>query len=337
MILVQPGILTSHSLIDSCQSLGSRFAIISDETVASLYGFSLLERFQNRGLFTRLFTFASKEKSKTREVKQQLEDALLKEAYGSDSCIIALGGGVVSDLSGFLASTFCRGVSLVLIPTTLLSMVDASIGGKNGVNACGIKNIIGTIYEPHRTFIDPDLIKEMPLSLIKEGRIEMIKHALIADRELFFQLEDHWQKTIERNIAIKQEMIRKKSRALLNFGHTVGHAIEAESEYTVTHGDAVLIGIIVESYLSYQMGLLPEEDFKRIERLFEPISFSLDPIAILEKMRCDKKNKQGFIHCVLLQSIGTAFGSTAQAVDEDLMMRSLEYVGRLFEKISESR
>jgi 3-dehydroquinate synthase len=334
--LIEEGLFTSGHLVELIRPLGHFFAIITDEAVAQLYGEALLERLRTEGLIAYLFSFPPGEKNKTRETKQQLEDAMIAKGFGTDSCVIALGGGVVSDLAGFLASTFCRGVPFVNIPTTLLSMIDACIGGKNGVNACGLKNRIGTIYPAALTAVDPYFLKNLPPSLLKEGSVEMIKHGLIADRELFFLLKASPQEIchseiIKRNILIKQKIVEKGIRAVLNFGHTIGHAVESDE---MSHGNAVAFGIIAESYISHLLGLLPKSDLTMILEILKDFNFSPLPPhrEIIQRMRQDKKTEKGVIHMALLQSIGLSHqieGRYSHPIDEKQILEGINYAIRI--------
>jgi 3-dehydroquinate synthase len=276
-----------------------RYAIITDETVNELYGLQVSKQFQNAPVFT----FPAGERFKTRETKQKLEDALLTAGYNRDTTLIALGGGVVTDLVGFLASTFCRGVNLILIPTTLLAMVDASIGGKTGVNTVYSKNTIGTFYEASQTMIDLNFLKTLPERELFNGYVEMWKAGLIADPDYF----DHWDPlAIERARKIKTEIVQadpfdRGIRRTLNLGHTLGHAFETVSQYTLSHGEAVAAGIVLEAQLSVEIGLLSDEEFAKIKARFPKPQISLDPDAILHTLRLDKK---GIFRFILLKAIG---------------------------------
>ena len=276
-----------------------RYAIITDENVKALYGIKISTQFQNAPIFT----FPAGERYKTRETKQKLEDELLEAGFNRSTTLVALGGGVVTDLVGFLASTFCRGVDLILVPTTLLAMVDASIGGKTGVNTVYSKNTIGTFYEPIQTIIDLQFLKTLPQKELFNGYVEMWKIGLIADPDFF----DHWEPfAIERARTIKTRIVQADPydqgiRQALNFGHTLGHAFETVSNYTLSHGEAVAAGIALEARLSVEMGLLSRNELTKIESRFPHPHISLDPEAVLKTLRLDKKGEFRFI---LLKAIG---------------------------------
>ncbi len=229
-------------------------AIITDRTVAKLYGNALARR-----LNCPLFSVAGGEECKTRASKEMLENALFTAGFGSDATIIALGGGVVSDIAGFVAATFCRGVKLILIPTTLLAMCDAAIGGKNGVNIGERKNAIGTYYKPAQLLIDPHVLSTLPDDEYLSGTAEILKHGLIWDQNLWewmLSSFDAWQsrdlgfleKCIDWNIQIKSDVISKNKRDLLNFGHTVGHGLEMLQG--MKHGMAIAKGMWTETLWS---------------------------------------------------------------------------------------
>jgi 3-dehydroquinate synthase len=310
------------------RSLAARFAIISDETVGGLYGKPLQNSLLTSGLETHLFTFPRGEQSKTREMKEDLEDQLFEKRFTRDTCIIALGGGVVTDLTGYLAATYCRGVPLVMMPTSLLGMVDASLGGKTGVNVPYGKNMLGCIYQPRKVVIDLLTLKSLPKKELINGIVEIIKYGLISDAPLFEYLEDHLdslltfdlkalEQVILKSCQIKNEIVEQdekdlKFRHLLNFGHTVGHALELLTNYALSHGEAVALGLIVESHFSLKLGILDEESFKRIKEILIryglPLKwpFEANPSAILQAMKLDKKSVKGQPRFVLIEKIGLA-------------------------------
>jgi len=281
--------------------------IITDSNVFELYG----------GGFSKLpvLSFKAGEASKTRETKEKLEDELLKMGCGRDTLLIALGGGVVTDLVGFIASTYMRGISYISVPTTLMGMVDAAIGGKTGVNTRAGKNLIGTFYQPEEIFIDLDYLETLPLKERNEGLTEVIKYGLIRDRRLFELVESsgNLEEMIRRSFKIKMGIVDKDAkekglRQVLNFGHTVGHAIEHLSGYAMSHGDAVFLGLLVESRISFEMGLLSEGELNRIFNLREPISFpNFSFEKIWEAMKIDKKNLKQAPHFVLIEEIGKVY------------------------------
>lgn len=317
-------LLNTSLLRDICFALNKRLVIITDNHLFSSLGIMLQRILQNQGLSAELLDFTAGEIHKTRETKQQLEDQLLQKYYGRDTCLIALGGGVVTDLVGFLGATYCRGIPVIYIPTTLLSMVDASIGGKTGVNTPHGKNLIGTFTQPHAVLIDTNMLTTLPNDEWQNGIVEIIKHALIADRDLFFYLQhnsaklrhpDVLMQMIYRSCLIKKTIVEKDEkendiRQLLNFGHTIGHAIETIENYRISHGKAVAIGLLVESYLSIKHGLLAENNLFIIEKLLREYDLPLQTSAFQDKKQFyktllhDKKTKNNMPHFVLLEEIG---------------------------------
>lgn len=305
-------------LKEYCAGLNKRLAIITDSNLIALG-----EKLKS-SLSAELFSFPAGEQHKTRETKQLLEDKLLLKKYGRDTCLIALGGGVALDLVGFLAATYCRGVPVIYIPTTLLAMVDASIGGKTGVNTPHGKNLIGTFTQPQAVFIDTDTLNTLPTSEWRNGIAEMIKHGLIADPQLFATLEknyNHLQKSdflidlIEANCLIKKNIIEQDereqgARKLLNFGHTIGHAIETLEHYHISHGEAIAIGMLVESHLSFQAGYLSDSFLIQLRNILQNYGFPLytsvfgNQSLFQKTLMLDKKSINTIPRFVLLEKIG---------------------------------
>lgn len=310
--MIKPGLLESEELLEICyQTKANTYVIITDDHVLPLYG----KKLQSRLSGSHLLSIPSGEQYKTRATKEQLEDKMFALGCGRDTCIIALGGGVITDLVGFLAATYCRGVPVIYIPTTLLGMVDASIGGKTGVDTPYGKNLIGTFTQPSAVLIDSNTLDTLPEKEIKNGLVEMIKHALIADANMFDQLyeKQDFKKMIVENSNIKRRIVLQDERdqgirQLLNFGHTIGHALEVASQYSISHGEAVALGIVAESYLSMRLGFLPESDFLKIRTIFEhydiscKINCSINSIKSYLSM--DKKAVKKIPRFVLLDKIG---------------------------------
>ena len=321
MIYIDHGLLTSTLLKDYCTTLKRRLVIITDSNINKIYGIKIQQHLSA----VELLLFPAGELFKTRETKQQLEDELLAKKYGRDTCIIALGGGVVTDLVGYLAATYCRGVPVIYIPTTLLAMIDASIGGKTGVNTKFGKNLIGTITQPHAIFIDLDLLKTLPDREWSNGIVEIIKHALIADAQLFTYLNSQTQlktlinaELINKNYLIKQSIVSQDEhehgiRQLLNFGHTIGHAIEHIENYNIAHGEAVAIGMLVECYLSVKIGQLHESVLHILHQLLLKFGLPLKTIAFNDRevfhktLILDKKSINAVPRFVLLENVGKPY------------------------------
>ena len=311
-------------IIEFLRPKASKFVIFTDSTVAPLYGEGFRTMMLEYGLDALIISFKAGETQKNRATKEAVENRMFEEKCGRDTCLIAMGGGVVTDLGGYIAATYCRGIPLVLVPTTLLAMVDASLGGKVGVNTPFGKNMIGCFYPPITVWIDPFTLETLPLKELKNGLVEMIKHALIADSDYFTYLEKSAKNILSegipefaifRSCEIKKEIVEEDEkengkRRLLNFGHTVGHALEKVTGYSLSHGEAVAIGLVAESYLSMLLGLLSESSFIRILKLFEKYEISLrvdsrlSPEMLLDAMSFDKKSLDGAPRFVLIQDVG---------------------------------
>lgn len=277
---------------------------------------------------------SSGERIKNIDTYNEICEKLLSKNIDRKSLIIAIGGGTLGDLVGFVASTILRGVRLTYIPTTLLSQVDSSIGGKNGINTKNGKNLIGVFYQPQEVIIDTNFLKTLPLREIKSGYAEIIKHALIKDYNFFKWLDNRYDKIFELNIKILEEtiyksiliklwyvqkdpnenLIDKNSRAMLNFGHSFGHALETFYNYSkkLNHGEAISIGMFVEASFSYYLGYLTKyelnlilDHFKKVKlKTFDKNIYNKKIIEIIQK---DKKNHNNRVNIVLLKKIGECF------------------------------
>lgn len=309
----------------------SRHILITDKTIEGIYA-STLKNFEFETI-----VISPGESSKTRETKHAIEDQMLAKGFGRDSCIIALGGGVVTDLAGFVAATYCRGIPWISVPTTLVGMVDASIGGKTGVDVPQGKNLIGAFHPPSLTLIDPWFLDTLPEVEWKNGCGEVIKHSLIASKPLFHLLEkggrEHLLEILHQSIAIKNSVVEadpleKGMRRILNFGHTIAHALETLLQYRIAHGEAVGIGLLIESYLSHRLGYLQEEEFKKIAEMLSSYGFSagfpeeISWDALLDAMSMDKKALRSEPRFVLIESIGRAMsfeGEFCCPVDQNIL------------------
>jgi len=350
---IEPGVLLSSSFFDDCRSVAERWVIIADHTTEKLFGHQLQKNLYERGLSVELVAFKSGEGQKTRQTKEWLEDQLLQKGFGRDCGVIGLGGGVVTDVAGFVASTYCRGLPLILIPTTLLGMVDASIGGKTGVNTPQGKNLIGTIYQPHAIWIDPLTLNSLPFVEYKNGLAECIKHGAILDPTYFAFLEEervqiltkdpevlptligescHIKKTI-----VEEDEREQGMRRLLNFGHTLGHALEVVTRYALPHGQAVAIGMVGESWLAKELGILPEDAFDRIYSILKNYGLptnlpeGISASDLLQAMQHDKKAKAKVPRFVMLEEIGSCLeceGEYCQSVEPQLVERMIESLPR---------
>jgi len=310
-IKIKKNIIFSSLFINFLKSLNKKFLILTDKNIEKLYLSSLSLFLKKHKIFFHKISIPPGENFKNRKMKEKIEDAMLKKKFFKDSCIISLGGGVISDLSTFIAATYMRGIDLIIIPTTLLSMIDASIGGKASLNTPFGKNLIGTIYHPKAIFIDSSFLPTLPQKEHLNGIPEMIKHSLIYDKDLFFDLlkeEKNIEQLIYKNILIKKTFIEQKKREALNFGHTIGHSIEHLSNYKISHGEAVAIGMLSASYLSHILGFLKKNEFLKILEILKkykfPLYYEIDLKKILKNLFYDKKVKDNSIRFILLEKIG---------------------------------
>ncbi|MFQ5889994.1 MAG: 3-dehydroquinate synthase [Gemmatimonadota bacterium] len=303
-----------------------RYAVIADSRVAELLGKRVLAAFREAGCPADLFAFPAGEWNKTREEWARLSDELLAAGLGRDGAIIALGGGVTGDLAGFVAATYMRGVPVVQVPTTLLAMLDSSVGGKTGVDTLSAKNAIGAFWQPAHVLIDPELLATLPPHHRAAGLAEAAKAGAVRDAGFFEWMElragelaagdvGALAELIERAVAIKAGVVaadplERGERAILNFGHTIGHALEALSGYALLHGEAVGAGMRVEARLGEGLGLTRPGTADRLEALLEACGLlerpeeERRPEELLEAARRDKKGREGRLRWVLLGGIG---------------------------------
>jgi 3-dehydroquinate synthase len=300
--------------------------ILTDSNVYFLYAKPLKKLLIEQGIKTATVYFEAGEKYKTRKTKEKLEDKILKFGVKRNSIIIALGGGVVGDIAGFVAATIHRGIPLIQIPTTLLAQVDSSIGGKVSVDHTLGKNLIGTFYQPKKVYIDISTLNTLSRSEFSNGLSEIVKYGLIFDKWFFSFLVNNWVKInnrdtktilyiIERCNKLKADVVRKDElesgmRKILNFGHTFAHAIESLSNYKIQHGPAVAIGMILETQLAHNIGILQEDITQQIGALLLllglpiriPINLKLSDI--ISATRYDKKGSGAKINYTLIDRIG---------------------------------
>jgi 3-dehydroquinate synthase len=310
--------------------LGQRCAIITDSNVTRYFAGAALKSLTASGFAPVLITVPAGEKSKRLAVVEKCYDQLAAHRLERNSFIIALGGGVVGDLAGFVAATYLRGIPFVQVPTTLLAQVDSSVGGKTGVNLRAGKNLVGAFYQPQLVLCDLDALKTLPKREYISGLAEVIKYGVIYDAILFAQLERNLPKLLERDAdtlaaiiarccEIKADIVGQDEtegglRAILNFGHTIGHAIENSAGYgKYLHGEAIAIGQVAAAKLSQKILALPSLDGERIKKLFIraglPVKIKLSPARrekIFAAMRLDKKVSDGAVKFVLAKKIGQA-------------------------------
>lgn len=335
-ISVAAGLLGRAGEIASAAAPAFRYAVISDSNVAPLYAARLTAQLERAGESVPVCTIPAGEAHKNRDSWATVTDQLLAAGLGRDSAIIALGGGVVCDLAGFVAATFMRGVPVVHIPTTLLSMIDASIGGKTGVDTPHGKNLVGAFHQPSAVIIDPEVLDTLPISDLRAGLAEALKHGAIADAAYFdfiagaaprLLAEQPRERdvlalnhVIEKSVRLKVGVVaaderEKGARKALNFGHTIGHAIELLSGFSMRHGEAVGVGMVLEAAAAEREGITDAGTAARIRHALLgaglPVSRPAGPAvsAIMESMRGDKKNRVGAIEYAVPTHIGVMAGA----------------------------
>ena len=303
-----------------------RLAVITDDTVEKLYAGEIMQKIADAGFAPVLFVIPSGEKSKTRAMKEYLEDSMLEKGFRRDCAVIALGGGVVTDLAGFTAGTFGRGVPFVNYATTLLAAADASVGGKTAVDTPLATNLIGMFNQPKKVYIDISTWKTLPKEQLSSGLAETIKHGCLGDKELFEYLEENIEKVFEcdaqvcefisqHNCEVKYKVVMQDEREsglreVLNLGHTVGRAIETVSDYKLLHGQAVAIGLCAQARLGERLGFISDENVRRVESLCQraklptKIPDYIDREKLLDKLYTDKKVRDGKLRFVFQKQIG---------------------------------
>lgn len=324
---------------------GHKIAVITDSNVERIYGNKILQKLDKKDRVF-ILSFKAGEESKNRKTKEELEDRLFELGYNRDTLIIALGGGVTGDIAGFIAATYMRGIPFIQIPTTLLSQVDSSIGGKVGIDHPSGKNLIGSFYPPNKVYIDLDFLDTLPNEEIVNGIAEIVKAAIIKDEKFFTYLESNIDRIIKlekkfidnaiiSSLKIKASVVQKDEkesgiRKILNFGHTIGHSIEILSDFEIPHGRAVGIGMAVETLISEKIGILKSEDKERIFQLLKKsklldISFKAFSDEIIKKTIMDKKTREGIVEYSLIKGIGKAVYGIK--VEDGIVRESLAEAG----------
>ncbi|SDZ80441.1 3-dehydroquinate synthase [Lachnospiraceae bacterium NK3A20] len=347
-------------LRDELQRLGfleRRCCIITDTNVAPLYAERIADLIARAGDQAgrdpgsdpsdakgnsnrpQIYAIPAGEEHKNLDEIRSLYRFLIENHYDRKSYLIALGGGVVGDMTGFAAATYLRGIDFIQIPTTLLAQADSSIGGKTGVDFEGYKNMVGAFYMPKLVFADVEFLKSLEGRQFVSGFAEIMKHALIKDEEYYSWLIDHQYEIQDKDLVVLHEMLvrsneikrdvvekdpyEKKDRMLLNFGHTIGHAIEKFKDFSLTHGECVALGCVAAAFISYQKKYLSWEEYYEIRDMFVPFGLpisetALDHEEILRLTKSDKKTQDGLTRFILLRSVGDAFIDTT-VTDTDIL------------------
>lgn len=345
---VHPGSLDRLGDLWAQYDLGSTVAVVTDKTVEKHHGARALQTLRASGVDAQLIPIPPGESSKSSQWADRLYTRLAWANFDRNSTVVALGGGVVGDLAGFVAATYMRGIDWVAVPTTLLAQVDAAIGGKTGINHRLGKNLIGAFHQPRLVVADPELLRTLSDRQLANGFAEVVKYGLIADAELLDRADallqgdnlsdvDALTPLIERSSAIKSDIVARDERessgkrATLNFGHTLGHALEAVTDYQAyLHGEAVVWGMRGEAWISHQRGQLTSDELERVDRLLArfdvpPWPADLDIDEMIAYVRRDKKGQTGRINVVLLNALGQA---RLAEVEEDDVRNAVDHLAQ---------
>lgn len=314
-----------------------KICIITDSNVEKLYGEAVRRIVQKQCRECHLFSFPAGEESKHLGTVQDVYEFLIAHKYDRKDYLIALGGGVVGDLTGFAAATYLRGISFIQIPTTLLAQVDSSIGGKTGVDFKAYKNMVGAFYMPRLVYMNCSVLKDLDDRQYFAGMAEVLKAGLIRDGVFYEWLIDHFveigdreeeivTEMVQRSCIIKKNVVEKDptekgERALLNFGHTIGHAIEKQMNFAYLHGECVALGMVCAAYISWKREMLSMEEYYEIRDMFVPFhlpisTYRIDPEKVLQYTLNDKKMDGGRIKFILLKKVGKAVIDTSVTMDE---------------------
>ncbi len=344
------GMHMEQELVRTVERQGKRrIAVIADSTTQRLFGKRIAEILRKNDRSVEIISFSSGEHHKNQKTVAALHHALLKKHFGRDSLIIALGGGVVGDVAGFVAATYLRGIPYIQMPTTLLAIIDSSVGGKVGVDTKYGKNLIGAFYQPRAVIGDLSFISSLSQKQIVNGLIEAVKKFITSDKQsipltLQFDIEHPLkdpkllQEIVYRSVKSKARVVmadeeEANERRILNFGHTVGHAIEFVSGYRLPHGFAVAYGMLVEAKISELLGILPAREYRALESTLANFGFVSSSLAryplkkILQAIKGDKKARKGIPHYVLLKKIGSVYtkgGQYAHPVSERVVKKAWE-------------
>jgi 3-dehydroquinate synthase len=322
-ILVENGLLRETGALTRSVSKALKAAVITDSTVADLYAEAVIRSLEAAGFETKLFVFSAGESSKTHATLLNIYSFLAESDITRTDIIVALGGGVTGDMAGFAAATFLRGIDFIQVPTTLLAQMDSSIGGKTGVDLVQGKNLVGAFYQPRLVICDPAALKTLTPRIFNDGMAEVVKHGCIKDVNLFEkinsanQMDDIIFDMICRSIEIKRDVVEndekeKGERMLLNFGHTMGHAIEKVYNFgTYTHGEAVAMGMVLASRAGELNGITQGGTTERIKSLLSKLQLPVEcRVAVKELAKAainDKKRSGDIINLVMLKQLGEGY------------------------------
>lgn len=329
-------------LIDELQTFdveNRRVAVIADSNTSALFGNTVIQLLEGHCMQTLLYSFPAGESNKTLDTVRDIYKALIEAKFDRKDLLIALGGGVVGDVTGFVAATYLRGVDFIQIPTTMIAQSDSSIGGKTGVDFDGYKNMVGAFYMPKLVYMNVATLKELDDRQFYAGFAEVMKHGLIKDAVFYEWLLDNMYEIHDRNEDVLEEMImrsctvkklvvekdptEKGDRALLNFGHTIGHAIEKAMNFEMVHGECIALGMVAAAYISWKHNWLSMDEYYEVRDMFVPFNLpisidSINPEEILKLTKSDKKMEGTQIKFVLLKKVGKAVIDKTVTDDEIL-------------------
>lgn len=344
-IYLEPDFAKLPEAVEPLNIKERKLCIVADSTTAELYGAELKEILKETCTYVSMFVFPAGEVNKTLNTVRDLYEHLILEKFDRKDMLVALGGGVVGDLTGFAAATYLRGIGFIQIPTTLLSQVDSSIGGKTGVDFDAYKNMVGAFHMPRLVYMNLNVLKTLPDRQFACGMGEIIKHGLIQDSDYLEKLSTYQREIREKNYAallwmvagsckIKRHVVEEDPteqgiRAWLNFGHTIGHSVEKLKDFILCHGECVAIGCAAAAWMSWKRGLISEKEKEAAEQLLLDYQLpvrvkGLQPEDIVKTTKLDKKMDAGKVKFVLLKKIGEAF--VTRDVEDEELLRASRYV-----------
>lgn len=333
---------TFEELPQELQDLGAenrKICIYTDSNVEKLYAKQIQELLEPVCRKVILFSFPAGEEYKTLDTIKEAYKTLIEAGFDRKDLILALGGGVVGDMAGYTAATYLRGIDFVQVPTTLLAQSDSSIGGKTGVDFDGYKNMVGAFHMPRLVYMNLATLRTLDARQFYNGFAEVMKHGLIKDAIFYEWLIDKMYEICERDLDTLEEMIMRSctvkklvvekdpteqgERALLNFGHTIGHAIEKYKNFTLSHGECVALGCVAAAFISWKHELITMEEYYEVRDMFVPFNLpisveDIDPQKVLRLTKSDKKMKDGTLQFILLKRVGKAMRDTS-VTDEDIL------------------
>ena len=344
-IYLEPDFAKLPEAVEPLNIKERKLCIVADSTTAELYGAELKEILKETCTYVSMFVFPAGEVNKTLNTVRDLYEHLILEKFDRKDMLVALGGGVVGDLTGFAAATYLRGIRFIQIPTTLLSQVDSSIGGKTGVDFDAYKNMVGAFHMPRLVYMNLNVLKTLPDRQFACGMGEIIKHGLIQDSDYLKKLSIYQREIREKNYAallwmvagsckvkrhvVEEDPTEQGIRAWLNFGHTIGHSVEKLKDFTLCHGECVAIGCAAAAWMSWKRGLISEKEKEAAEQLLLDYQLpvrvkGLKPEDIVKTTKLDKKMDAGKVKFVLLKKIGEAF--VTRDVEDEELLRASRYV-----------